>query len=618
MLRFVTLYLVTTGSIAALVLIMPWLVVLGLFALILPGLILGLAPTAFLWGLAFAIPWLALRLVLGDYFAIAPAALIAAAIFWFAPQTSIAQSKERLKESVRPEILPPERIRLAGHIRVEVPSLKVERQPAETKYDAAEAARRPYVCDALCAALLATPGVESVTVNNHGEAQGGDAPLSSHARTFRIVAKVQCTVPTVRPQQADALDIKRPRPPGGIRQGLVQTFQAEWDVRLSTTDCIVAEAPRANYDFVIRKHRYRTFADQSPRKPDWSLQPLAVSVERLDVADRGGHLLLSKTLASTRALVQPLFIAPEGGLENFRFQWVRRLLTNGKRYEQFKPDQLLADHTTLRTEVDRAAIIKASRDRLKEALADASLPASDSAFKLADPWLRSLDGQAMNEDDRALLAKLIRDPRVTDFNGIWGAIKAMGDHGSELRAPMIDRIATFDRRADSNLRSLGRALDDLPAGTFANPSDAELAILADPERRAMASGLISRQADRGAAAVPQLLGILDYHLRDLARQRTEKNYDQSGNMGTVGRVSAALCRLGADASSALPAIDRLSAEGLIDHRIAEGREWQLMLARIGKPIGEIPKPANMSGSEAQFHRNLQRRLDRFRPDRDCR
>jgi hypothetical protein len=586
--------------------------------LILPGIILGLLPTAFMWGLGFAIPWYLLRPAMGDYPAIVPALLIAAALFWFAPISSASQSKARLAQSIRPEILPADKIRLAGHIRVEIPSLTVERQPPETKYGTAEAARRPYVCDALCAALLATPGVESVTVNNHGEAQDGDAPLTLHARTFRVVPKAQCTASTVRPQQADALDISRPRPPGGIMRGLVQTFQAEWDVRLSTTDCIVAEAPRTDYDFVIRKHRYRAFADQRPKKSDWSLQPLAVSVERLDVADRGGHLLLSKTLASTRALVQPLFIAPEGGIENFRFQWARKLLTNGKRYEQFKPDQLLADHTTLRTEVDRAAIIKAARERLALAVADASLPATDSAFKLVDPWLRSLDGQKMNDDDRALLAKLIRDPRVTDYNGIWGAIKAMGDHGSELRAPMIDRIATLDWRSDNNLKSIGRALDTLPAGTFANPSEAEFAILADPERRTMAPGLISRQADRGAAAVPLLVGLLDYHLRELARPSPESYTARPDHMAVVGRVATALCRLGRDGSAALPAIDALATQGLVDRRFADDRDWHLMLARIGKPISSIPKPKNLSGSEDRFHRNLQSRLERFRPDRDCR
>ena len=78
MARIVNLYLIVTGITTALVLMMPWLVVLGFFALILPGLILGWTPTAFLWGLGFALPWYLLRPILGDYLAIVPAMLVAA------------------------------------------------------------------------------------------------------------------------------------------------------------------------------------------------------------------------------------------------------------------------------------------------------------------------------------------------------------------------------------------------------------------------------------------------------------------------------------------------------------------------------------------------------------
>ena len=42
-----------------------------------------------------------------------------------------------------------------------------------------------------------------------------------------------------------------------------------------------------------------------------------------------------------------------------------------------------------------------------------------------------------------------------------------------------------------------------------------------------------------------------------------------------------------------------------------------MLARIGRPVTDIPKPANLSGTTEQFHHNLAERLQRFRPDRDC-
>lgn len=618
MARIVNLYLIVTGITTALVLMMPWLVVLGFFALILPGLILGWTPTAFLWGLGFALPWYLLRPILGDYLAIVPAMLMAAAIFWFGPQPSFLQSRARLAQTIRPEIVPAAPIRLAGHVRVDVVSRELEQDPPGVPYDRAASERRPYVCDALCAALLATPGVKSVTVNAHGYSEQAGAALTPHARTFRVVPRSDCAQPTVRPRNADALGLDRPS--RGIVKaagGFVATRQAEWDVRLSTTDCIVAEAPRTEHDFIIREHSYRAFAADPPRSTSWSLGPLSVSVERLDVTDGTGTPLLSKTLASTQALKRPLHIAAAGGLDNFRFEWGRKRLSNGSDY-QLSANQLLADHTNLRTEADRAAIVRASRERLAQALDDATLPASDPAFRLAEPWLRSLEGQTATDGDARLLVRAIRDPRVTNVDGIWGAIKALGDRAADLRAPMVERIASADLSMGEPPKSIGRALNSLPPGTFVSMTETERSILADPQRRVLAPGLISRQSDRGAAAEPVLLEMLDYHLRKIADNKRKRGASSDGDLVVVDRVRMAFCQLGPAASAALPVIDALTSQGLVDRRFAEDREWHLMLARMGKPIEDIPKPQNLSGSEAQFHRNLQQRLDRFRPDRDCR
>lgn len=397
----------------------------------------------------------------------------------------------------------------------------------------------------------------------------------------------------------------------------VGTLQAEWDLRLSTTDCIVAEAPRTDYDFIIRKHSYRAFAADPPRRTGWSLGPLSVSVERLDVSDGSGKPLLSKTEASTQALLRPLHIAAAGGLDNFRFEWGRKRIAHGAGY-QLAANQLLADHTNLRTEVDRGAIVRASRDRLEQALDDATLPASDPAFKLAEPWLRSLETRTTTGEDARLVARAIRDPRVTDFDGIWNAIQALGDRAADLRPPMIDRIASSDPSAGEPPKPLGRALHSLPPGTFAGLTETERAILDDPAQRVLAPGLISRQSDRGAAAVPVLIEMLGYHLRKIAENRTIRGASSDRDLVVVDRVRMALCQLGRDGSAALPAIDALASQGLVDRRFADGREWHLMLARIGKPVSDIPKPAQLSGSDVQFHRNLQQRLDRFNPAQDCR
>ena len=59
-------YLWVTGIGAAIALAMPWLVVVGLMALIVPGVILGAMPSAFAYGVVFALGWFPLHRVIGD------------------------------------------------------------------------------------------------------------------------------------------------------------------------------------------------------------------------------------------------------------------------------------------------------------------------------------------------------------------------------------------------------------------------------------------------------------------------------------------------------------------------------------------------------------------------
>ena len=212
---------------------------------------------------------------------------------------------------------------------------------------------------------------------------------------------------------------------------------------------------------------------------------------------------------------------------------------------------------------------------------------------------------------------MIRDSRVRDFNGLWVVAKTLGPASGVLREPLIDRIATLDWRTDKELKLLGAMLDKLPPGTFAVSSAKERAILADPDRRTMASGLIVRLADQGAPAVPQLLDLLGDHLGRLSFDRNQQNDPTPEHMIVIDRVRMALCRLGPAGASALPRLEALMAKSPAYADRMDGREWQLMLARIGKPVRDIPKPDSTSNSVAQFHANLQSRLDHFDLARDC-
>jgi hypothetical protein len=279
------LYLTITGIGAAISLLIPTLVVIGMF-LILPGLILAMMPTAFVWGCIFAALWFPLHDRIGD----APAAVVALAatalVLWLAPQPSRAISAARLAASLRPEITPSSPIPLRGHVRIDM--VVSETEP----YDPARpGAVRPVRCSAFCAAALFTDGVETVTLNPLGyraldEAQAiGDAPLAADARTFRRVPHDHCTQ-TLQPVGAAGL---------ASNFNEVRALEAEWNLRLSTCDCIVEEPTRTAHDMVVVRASYATFGGGGAY--GWDVGPRGVAVTRLEVR-RGSAVLLRRMIAT--------------------------------------------------------------------------------------------------------------------------------------------------------------------------------------------------------------------------------------------------------------------------------------------------------------------------------
>jgi hypothetical protein len=135
-------YLFITGIGAFAALTLPWLVVIGLFLFIIPGLILGVMPTAFMYGLGFAV----IRWLLASYFSgIALNALAAAvtlALFWLIPQPGLRIARATYAATKQPDVDAAQTITLRGHVLL----------------------IQPFGggCDSVCVALLKTPSVTSV------------------------------------------------------------------------------------------------------------------------------------------------------------------------------------------------------------------------------------------------------------------------------------------------------------------------------------------------------------------------------------------------------------------------------------------------------------------------
>jgi hypothetical protein len=254
---------------------------------------------------------------------------------------------------------------------------------------------------------------------------------------------------------------------------------------------------------------------------------------------------------------------------------------------------------------------------------DPAVTATDTGWAAAEGYFAQLRTTGVDEADKRLLPALIRDRRMTRFQGIWDSVRAFGDQGAILHDAMVDRLAAPGADDDREARrTLGQVIGSLPAGIFANPSPAELRLLADPTLRSRAPGLIARQADRGAAAVPLLLDIIEYHSRAWAEARNDRTRrpEPGDNRDSVAidAVRIAFCQLGPAAAPALPRLMALERERDAAHLPWGDREWTFALARMGKPVESFVKPDNLSGTTEQFHANLRRRLANFRPDQDCR
>ncbi|MEO8375408.1 MAG: hypothetical protein ABI471_09290 [Sphingomonas bacterium] len=616
MAHMLKLYLITTGIGAFIAVTFPAIVVIGLF-LIVPGLILSLMPTAFLYGCVFAALWFPLQSWLGPWAATLLALPATIGLLYLVAIPSHLASRAKLAEAILPDVTPGEKLGIAGHMRLDMPAFTTEPfDPANPK------APRPVRCNALCAAMLFTPGVESVTLNpnrNRTSSQGaaiGDAPLDPSARTFRRVPRAQCAE-TLRPTDAAGL---------GLDHDGVRALETEWNLRLSSSDCIIAVPTLGLHDLVVAQGNYSLFGDRVGGK-EWSLGARAVRVERFEIRSADGTVRMRSLIATTEALTRPLLITPGGSLENFSFGWSHTTLSNANRYATLDMAKLLKAHTNLVLSADPVATARLARGRLQAMVDDPAVTTADTGWSAAEGYFAQLRKTGIDEADRRLLPALIRDPRMTRFQGIWDAVRAHGDQGTILREAMVERLARppADPEAEADRearRTIGRVIASLPPGTFASPSPAELSILGDPTVRSRAPGLVARQSDRGATAVPLLLDIIEYHSRAWMESRNDRSRrPEPGDNRDAVMVDAArvaFCRLGLVAASALPRLIALDRERQASNILSGDREWTTTLARLGQPVESFAKPENLSGTTEQFHADLRRRLTNFQPDRDCR
>jgi hypothetical protein len=451
----------------------------------------------------------------------------------------------------------------------------------------------------MCAAVLFSPGIDAVIVAPMR--RPGDQPrVLDRVMEFRLDRTPGCT---------ESLPVS---PAAGGQDGFgdIRELQDEWRIRISQGNCIRRHAVMEPADFTVSIADWRLPA--VARDAGWSLTSPWMSVLRMEVRDEAGKTLLRRTRVDTRKLSPVLWIEGNGDLQNFHFDWAS---TRDSDQRAFTPVDLLAKFTPLRFTSDPRFVAAAARRQLAEGLGDAQRSVGDPVFALSDRVLGDIGKNGLQAGDSELVEAIIADPRTKGFQGMWDVIRRMGPEAVRLRGPIARRIlaARYPDDLASNVHTLGMALNSLPAGAFATPIEEETRLLDDPGRRNWATGLIMRQADRGAEAVPLLTRIL----AEGWQQPVAKKGRRTRDLEAAQAARHGLCLMGPDAQSALPVIEQLVRDGNMPQRQLDQRNWQMTLARLGKPIESFSSSPGSTQSDAQMQDALRRRVERFNPQRNC-
>lgn len=615
-----TTYLTVTGIAAFIALAFPGLVVIGL-SLILPGLIPGFAPTAFLWGCIFAIAWWAAQSVLGDTVpAIVAAAVITGAVLVLIPMPSRAAGELAQKMALRPDVTPPQRIAMKGDIRID--RLRPRWDNINSR---GRTGLRGFSCDNLCVALLFTPGVTSVTINNSAklsasEQHDGTGGFDAEARTYRLVPKSECQGPGLLPDLVGANGLFKDT----IERG--RALNAQWNLRLATDVCLVGSGPIPHHDLLVREG---SIGHLRPPRSDWNLGFTGPASDYVEIRDSAGKVLLRRWKTSVSVLSRILLVGMHGGIENFRFGWDRTMITNKKAWNAIGLLGELETHTNTVGKIQNADLLPELRRELSKALEDPNLTTESPAFQLLPAYFDAL-ANPLPPEDLALVTRLASDQRIGSYSGIYKLGKLPAAQQAPIRDAFVQRALTTADPVRLARSGANVFVEKMAPGTFATLTPDEQRLLADPTKLWTLHALAGRLDEGGAANVPLLLTLIRDHSRarnaniEGVRTRRLKAYDSHFETEAHGNVirgaRAALCRLGPAAASALAPLQAMIADGAIDANSRsgfQGSDWNLTLARLGKPIEELKRPDSLSGTDESHRERIRSKLARFNPERDC-
>ncbi|MEZ6043365.1 MAG: hypothetical protein R3C20_22940 [Planctomycetaceae bacterium] len=565
--------LIPLGLVTAMVMAMPSLVVLGLFLMVIPGLVLAVIPTVFVYLLATFLVRLSLPIrseMTANLLAFMITLGLSATVMW--PLRSIEQNK--FIQAARPEIIPTQKLTIGGNVLLEWKQQKSARDKA-------------IECDFLCAALLDTPGVTSVTrVCEEGSAtfrKGGGNP-----GTLVVPVEPQSILQKFARLQQDRQFHSR-----ASMQEADRSIQSEWALRISRGEEIRRTTPMDvdAIDWTIKYERLQGKA-----------QP---QVERIEVRNRNGDVVARSSLVR-HSIPGRLFWfgfdvgSSANGFASAEFTVGRSKVSNQARYYQFDSAVELLRTVSIPQPTPQPHMIAEAERALTDVLNNPV--ATESELLIAPMWLQQFRYTA-DHNQFHLIDRILSDDRIADpAHALRVALSGKADL-TPLRAGLVQRyLNSRDPGAKAwYISSLVRLKD----GTFAEPTENEQLIWRQALEVTEAAPFVERMADLGPDAVPQLMALLDQSLEMPWHARRQ----------VLSGIREACKRLGPEAAGVIPRIQALienSPTSLLNSR-SDRREWLIALHLMGVGLSDLPLglPTSESARLAAEFRSIQQQARRY-------
>lgn len=540
MAHFLRLGLLVSGVLSAVVLAAPSLVMLGLFLLILPGLVLGAMPSVFFYLCLFSVVWFSLERRGG------------------AVASVLAGGGVLLFGLGLPMLLNP--ITDARLVEAASRNLRAQGKVGPVKWIALEFPKGSYHqtdCDELCLMLLYNHAAEGVLMRS---------TEGKPAVAYRIVTG-RCAVSEK------------------ILKSLERSWGSSWSPSLSREKVSQAVRMRIAGEECLEEVlgfggspelTVRWVEDTVGVKPgNWSLLPGEVARKGVEVL-RGDTVLGRETMSRASRIALPLFLEPYGGgLDFVGWRWSRKL----DAADESKLDRLamLKRLTGFELDVPRGMDESLIRKSLDRALEDASGPGG--AFALLGDYSGLLQREGMESGDTERFVKLVSDDRVKEFHLIeWRAFGKQGVPG-RVRDALLKRIGRLAEAGD--LKTLGEATEAaarLPKGSYRGEVPELYALLRQAKGRELFRSLIPRLSEQGSAGAAQMVSIVE-----------EGWGNREGRRHWEWEVEAALnglCKAGDAARPLLPRLMQLQQKYAADH-VTRSYQWMSLLVGLGADAGQF-------------------------------